>query len=326
VLVRRLLDEGHDVRVYDKLVFGSDGLDDIKDRIELVAGDVRSPDSSLFDEIDAVVHLAGLSNDPTAEFNPKANESINTDGTEVFAKQCKEAGIKRFVFASSCSVYYTLEPDDSPRDEDHPIAPTAPYSWSKHEAEKRLLSLADENFCPVILRKGTVYGQSPRMRYDLVVNTFTKDAFERRHLIIHGGGRMWRPLLNINDAADAYIAAINAPEEKVHGQVFNVLTDNFKVLKVAYEVRRALETEKGIHLQMDIQQVGQVRSYRVDGSRFRSVLGVVPATPIGRAVSDMWDTLEEGVDCSQAIYYNIRWLELLTEMRHRIEAMGGSPL
>lgn len=326
VLVPKLLERGFKVRVFDKLVFGSDGLDPVRDKIELIAGDIRSPEDSIFNGIDGVIHLAGLSNDPTAEFNPTANESINTQGTYKIAMKCKEKGIHRFIFASSCSVYYTLEPDDTLRDEEYPINPQAPYSLSKRRAENKLLEIADENFCPVILRKGTLFGLSPRMRFDLVVNTFTKDAFEKRHLIIHGGGRMWRPLLHIDDAAEAYIAALKAPEKKVHSQIFNVLSDNYKILKVAYEVRRALETEKGIHLALEIQQVGLIRSYRVSGEKFNNTFGLSLVSPIRSAVSEIWDSLEEGVDYDNHIHYNIRWLELLMEMRKCLEEMGGSPL
>lgn len=326
VLVPKLIEKGYNVRVYDKLIFGKDGLDSVKDKVELIVGDIRSPEEKIFDGIDGVVHLAGLSNDPTAEYNPKANESINTHGTQVLAQKCKEMGIRRFIFASSCSVYYTLEPDDTLRDEEYPINPQAPYSLSKRNAEKKLLELADDNFCPVLFRKGTLFGLSPRMRFDLVVNTFTKDAFEKRHLIIHGGGRMWRPLLHINDAAEAYITALEAPEENVHSKIFNVLSDNFKILKVAYEVRRALESEKGIHLALEIQQVGLIRSYRVSGEKFNDTFGLPLSSSMHTAVSEIWDGLEEGIDFDSHIYYNIRWLELLMEMRECLEEMGGSPL
>lgn len=326
VLVPRLLERDYRVRVLDKLIFGRSGLDAVADRMELVAGDIRDIDPSVLDGIDAVVHLAGLSNDPTAEYNPAANASINTEGTIELAKRCKDRGIRRFVFASSCSVYYTIQPDDAIRDEDYDISPEAPYSKSKYLAEIGLRKLADDGFCPVILRKGTIFGPSPRMRYDLVVNTFTKDAFSRRQLTIHAGGRMWRPMLHIEDAVSAYIAALDAPDEKVRGQVFNVVSDNYQVLKIAYEVRRTLESQKGIHLQLEVQQVGTSRSYRVAGDRFESVFELSLSRGIGPAVSEMWDALEEGVDPDAPEYYNIRWLELLMEMRGRLKEMGGNPL
>lgn len=326
VLVPKLLEQGRQVRVFDKLVFGGQGLDAVKDKIELVAGDIRDADPAVFDGIDGVVHLAGLSNDPTAEYNPAANAAINTEGTIRLAEQAKAAGVGRFVLASSCSVYYSMQADNAVRDEEFAIDPRAPYSSSKYNAEKGLLKLAGGKFSPVALRKGTVFGSSPRMRYDLVVNTFTKDAFERRQLVVHAGGRMWRPLLHIEDAADAYCMALDAPDDNVRGQVFNVLSDNYEVLKVAYEVRRALETAKGVRIGIEIQQVGTVRSYRVSGDKFAKVFGSVLTRQIGSAVGQMWDALEEGVDTTEPVYYNIRWLELLVDMQNRLADMGGGPL
>ncbi|UCE58144.1 MAG: SDR family oxidoreductase [Phycisphaerales bacterium] len=325
-LVPALLQAGHSVCVVDMLQFGDDGLAACRDKIDLIPGDVRTIAPQMLDGFDAIVHLAGLSNDPTAEFNPEANKAMNLDGTLRMATLAKERGVRRFVFASSCSIYYTQTPDDDLRDEEYPVNPQAPYSWSKRQAEIGLMELTDHNFCPLALRKGTVFGHSPRMRYDLVVNTFTRDAFAKRRLSIHAGGRMWRPMLHIDDAVEAYQAALTAPEEAVRGQIFNVLSDNFTVLKLAHEVRRTLEGHKGIRLDVDIQQVGISRSYRVNGDKFREVIKFAPSHPINAAVDEMWDILECGVDIDNPIYYNIRWLELLCDMERRLRAMGGSPL
>ncbi|MBI4718390.1 MAG: SDR family oxidoreductase [Planctomycetes bacterium] len=323
-LVPALLDAGHKVRVVDKLVFGADGLAALKDRFDLVAADVRTVGGEVLSGMDAVVHLAGLSNDPTAEFNPAANKAMNTDATIRLGKLAKEHGVRRFVFASSCSIYYTLSPDNELRHEEYPVNPEAPYSWSKRQAELGLLALADASFCPVMLRKGTVYGQSPRMRYDLVVNTFTRDAYAKRRLTLHAGGRMWRPMLHIDDAVAAYLIALQAAEKNVHGQIFNVLSDNYQVRQLAHEVRRTLEGDKGIRLDIDLQQVGVSRSYRVDGGKMREALGFAPRHSINNSVDEMWDALESGVDIENPIYYNIRWLELLCEMESRLKAMGGN--
>lgn len=333
VLVPKLLDKGYRVRVLDKLVFGAQGLDDVIDQIELIVGDIRDVNTlghrrATLNDIDAVIHLAGLSNDPTAEYNPVANTSINTKGTATLAHYCKLAGIRRFLFASSCSVYYTMRPDDTLRDEEYPINPTAPYSQSKYEAERALLEMTDDSFYPIILRQGTIFGPSPRKRYDLVVNAFTKDAFQHRRLTIHAGGRMWRPMLHIDDAADAYIACLEDTvlDEGNHGQVFNVLSGNHRVIDIAYKVRHALEVNKGIKLDMEVQQVGAMRSYRVSGVKFEQAFGPILHRDIGLAASDMWDQLEDGVDLDDPIYYNLRWLELLDDMRERLGVMGGSPL
>src|SRR5213596_4048501 len=224
VAVRQLLDKGEAVRVFDKLYFGDEGLAAVADKIDLVQGDLRTLDPAVLDGCNAVLHLAGLSNDPTAEFNPKANQDINTRGTEVLADACKRRGVKRFIFASTCSIYdLGFYAPDFLRDEDSEVRPRAAYAVSNYDAERILLKMADENFCPVILRQGTVYGWSPRMRYDLVVNTFVKDALSTGRITIHYGGEMWRPLVDIRDVARAYVAAIEAPEDAVRGQVFNII-------------------------------------------------------------------------------------------------------
>jgi nucleoside-diphosphate-sugar epimerase len=322
-LVPALLGRGHQVTVVDKLYFGDVGLEPVKGRIRLYTADVRDIPEPAFDGVDALIHLAGLSNDPTAEYNPSANFQINTEAAIALAKRAKQRQIERFVFASSCSIYYTLQPDDTLRDENYPIAPKAPYSLSKHEAEKGLIALADDNFSPVMLRKGTVFGQSARMRYDLVINTFTKDAYADRRLVIHAGGRMWRPMLHIDDAVDAYIAAIEAPRHKVHNQVFNVLSENYRILDLGYQVREVLEHQKGIRLNLQVQQVGTSRSYRVDGSKFRESLGLRCERSIGSAVDEIWDKLEEGTEYDHPIHYNIRWLETLCDMQRRLKVMNG---
>jgi nucleoside-diphosphate-sugar epimerase len=325
-LVPHLLDHGHEVDVLDKLVFGADALAPCRDRVGMKVKDIRSAEVDDFRGYDGVIHLAGISNDPTAEFNPEANMSINRDGTEYAAVTAKKAGVKRFVFASSCSIYYTMHPDETLRDEVYPVDPKAPYSLSKFLAEKALLTQASDDFSPVCLRKGTIYGQSDRMRYDLVANTFTKDAFDRRLLTIHAGGRMWRPILNIEDAVEGYRLALEAPREKVHGQVINVLSENLQVLKLARNVRRELETRCGVKVEMNVQEVGATRSYTVDGSKSAELLDFRPQGSFSTEIEAMWDQLESGVDYSNPIYYNIRWLELLCDMRDRLEKMGGNAL
>jgi nucleoside-diphosphate-sugar epimerase len=185
------------------------------------------------------------------------------------------------------------------------------------------MSLADDDFSPVMLRQGTVFGPSARMRYDLVINTFTKDGFADRRIIVHAGGRMWRPMLHIDDAVDAYVAAIEAPRDKVHNQVFNVLSENYRILDIAYQVRHVLEQQKGIRLHLQIQQVGTSRSYRVDGSKFKQVVGLASERSIASAVDEIWNKLEEGTEYDHPIYYNIRWLELLCDMQRRLKVMNG---
>ena len=275
IAVRQLLDKGEAVRVYDKLYFGDEGLAEVRDKIELVQGDIRSFDPAVLDGCDAVLHLAGLSNDPTAEFNPKANEEINTHGTEVVATACKAAGIKRCINASTCSIYdLGFYAPDFLRDEESEVKPRAAYAVSNYEAERILLAMADDRFCPVILRQVTVYGWSPRMRYDLVVNTFMRDAIGKGSLTVHAGGEMWRPLVDVTDLCRVYIACVEAPDEKVHGKIFNVVGKNYRILELALGARSAQARQEG----GDRGRLHHLQDALLprERERIQSVLGVKP--------------------------------------------------
>src|SRR5262249_8814263 len=151
----------------------------------------------VLEDVEVVVNVGGLSNDPTAEYNPKANYEMNTTAAIHLAELCAMQGVRRYIFASSCSIYdqgVDTEEHDLIHDETCEVNPRAAYSGSKYAAEKALLGMTSQCFCPIILRKGTVYGYSPRMRFDVVVNTFVKDALSKGYMTVHYGGEMWRPL------------------------------------------------------------------------------------------------------------------------------------
>src|SRR5258706_7088062 len=170
VLARELLGQGYAVKIFDRLFYGDQGVRDIADRVELMVGDLRTMDPCVLSDVSTGINVARLSNDPTAEFNPRANFEMNTEATERVAQLCKAQKVRRYLFASSCSIYDVGVADPSKDviyDEASHVEPRAAYAVSKYEAERRLLQLADKDFCPVILRKGTIFGFSPRMRYDL---------------------------------------------------------------------------------------------------------------------------------------------------------------
>jgi len=325
VLVPELLAKGEAVRVYDKLYFGEEGLSEFRDKIDLVQGDIRHLDPDVLEGIDSVIHLAGLSNDPTAEFNPKANHEMNAVATGILAKACKEKGIKRFTFASTCSIYDRgLFAEDVLYDEDSEVAPRAAYAVSNYEAEKILLELADDNFCPVILRQGTVYGFSPRMRYDLVVNTFLKCALTDCMLTVFCGGEMWRPLIDVSDVAKAHICCVEAPEEKVHGQIFNLSFKNYRILELAHWVREALKDDMKLDIEVDYSDI-KTRSYRVSAQKIESTLGFKPAMPVKESVEYMAEKIFE-YGCTDFLnprYYNIQWMTLLADMEQTLSKIGS---
>lgn len=328
VLVEELLKRGYAVKVFDRLIFGDQGLHAVRDRVELVMGDMRAMDATLFEDVSAVVNLGGLSNDPTAEFNPAANYEMNTVATERAAHQAKDAGVRRYVVASSCSIYDQGIEDpeaDLILDETAEVHPRAAYSSSKFEAEQRILPMADESFCPVFLRKGTIYGYSPRMRFDLVVNTFLKDALTRGRITIHFGGEMWRPLVDVRDAARAYIACLEADEHKVRGQIFNVLYRNMRISELALRVKDAL-VKHGVPVEIDPDYGYEgVRNYRVSGRKIEQVLDFRPVVGIEESVGTCLEKLR-GASISELEnprYYNIRWLKLLEEAERVLGAPGA---
>ncbi len=324
VLVRELLDRGETVRVFDKLFFGDDALAEFRDRIELVEGDIRSIDEAALAGIDTVIHLAGLSNDPTAEYNPRANYEINTIATERLAQLSKKAGVRRFTFASTCSIYDRgLFADDVLVDETAEVSPRAAYAVSNYDAERILLHLADESFCPVIFRQGTVFGFSPRMRYDLVVNTFVKDALSTGRLTVFGGGEMWRPLVDVSDVAEAHICAIEAPEAKVHGEIFNVSYWNYRVLELAHWTKEALSDIRDVEIDVDYSPL-KGRSYRVSTAKIESSLGFRPRVSVKDSVVDMVRRIESQSknDFMNPVYYNIQWMTQLDRMEKTLRRVG----
>jgi nucleoside-diphosphate-sugar epimerase len=328
VLAEELLERGYAVRVLDRLYYGQQGLRDVRDRVELVVSDMRTIDPSILDDVDAVINVGGLSNDPTAEYNPQANYEMNTLATKRLAELCKSKGIKRYVFASSCSIYDRGVGDaekDIFQDEESEVAPKAAYSSSKYEAERILLAMADDSFCPVILRKGTIFGFSPRMRYDLVVNTFVKDALTKGVLTLHYGGEMWRPLIDVRDVARAYIACLQAEGSVVNGQIFNIALDNYRVSELALRVREAL-SEIGVEVSIkpDYGYRG-VRSYRVSAKKIDRVLGFRPVVAVEESVQDMVRKIKYyGYDdFDNPRYYNIHWMKLLEEAYEITKVTGA---
>lgn len=320
VLIPRLLERGYRVKLLDRFYFGEDVTADFRDRIDVVVADIRETPESVFEDVDGVINLAGLSNDPTAEFDPQANWEMNAIATESLGRRCLAQGIERYVFASSCSLYDGLPA--GMHAEDAPIEPRAAYATSKRYGEEKLLELADEGLCPVILRNGTIYGWSPRMRFDLVVNTFVKDALLSGSLKLHGGGWMWRPLVDIMDAADAVIAAYEAPAEKVRGEIFNVVHSNYQIRELAMIVAGSVQLTGRRVLLEEAPMPNLARDYECANAKLSTTLGIVPSRSVLESVTHLLEQLN-GYDKAQLTdphCYNIRWLELLCEVKPALEA------
>ena len=278
ILTERLLERGYKVRVLDRLYWGEKPLERVRDRIELVVADVRDIPATALDGVDGVIHLAGLSNDPTAEYDPEANWQMNAVATEALGKACVERGVERVVFSSSCSLYDGLPP--GMHDENAAVQPRGAYSTSKHYGEQALLGLQDQGLCPVILRNGTVYGHSPRMRFDLVVNTFVKDALVEGRLLLHGGGWMWRPLVDVRDVSDAMVAAYEAPEHIVKGEIYNVLHSNYQIRELAMLVAGSVQLVGATVRLEEAPAPKLTRDYECSNAKLSAQIGFIPA-PLG---------------------------------------------
>ncbi len=309
VVVPALLRRGYDVRVFDNLTFGDDSLKSLREKIELVKGDIRDFPPETLDGIWGVIHLAGLSTEAVSYYSPRVTDQINHIATETIAKLAKSRGIERFVYPSSCSVYFTYDTPLVPPlyTEDHKVNTISPYSISKRMAEEALAELTDASFRPIIFRKATIYGFSPRMRYDLVVNSFTKDAFSKRRINVHAGGEIYRPMVDIQDVAEAYCAALELPLNVVGGKIYNIVQSNWRIGDLAEKFRETMKSRKGIDVAVDVEPYGAARNYQADGTRFATDFKLAAIRPLEDAISELWQNLEQGHDFKNPKWYNDIW-------------------
>lgn len=279
VLVPQLVADGHQVTVVDKLTFGNN-LKDLSG-FTLHDRDVLDIEPDWLDGVEAVIHLAGISNDPMANFRPRDNFIHNSALTGLLVYFCKKKKIKRFIFGSTCSIYGFSS--EAMVDEQSLVAPSFPYGLSKQQSEFAITSAADENFRPIIFRQATVFGWAPRMRFDLVVNTMTKYGVCHGKITVNNPN-LWRPLVHVRDLANAYRLAINAPEE-VSG-VFNVAAKNYTILEIGQEVQQALGAQQ-IPCSLEILNQEDPRSYRVNSDKAYETFGFQPKIGIAEGVEEI---------------------------------------
>ena len=317
-LCRQLLERGDRVRVVDRFFFGAGPLAELAGRsdgrLTSIPGDVRAIEAGWFEGIEGVSHLAGLSNDPTAEYSPAANWEMNAIATERLAEACSRRGIERFVFGSSASLYDGIGPGMF--DELTEVKPRGAYSLSKKYGEDALLRAAGPRFAPTILRQGTVYGWSPRMRFDLVVNTFLKDAATAGKLYLHGGGWQWRPLVDVSDVARAHIACLNAPLASVGGEIFNVMEENYQVRQLAMLVAGSLSL-RGRPVTLEEAPLPKlVRDYRMSNLKLTQRLGFTPGVTVLESIDVMLEKLplDDPAWLANPRWYNIAWMSVLEEV------------
>ncbi|NJB69211.1 nucleoside-diphosphate-sugar epimerase [Desulfobaculum xiamenense] len=310
-LVDRLLADGHRVIGMDRYFFGTGLLGDTVDHpgFTLVREDVRSCRVEHFAGVDAVCDLAALSNDPAGDLDPTLTQDINFHGRAHVAATARRAGVRRYVLASSCSVYGRGE---GVLDEDSPPRPVSEYARANLAAEKAVLELSSPDFAVTALRQSTVYGLSKRMRFDLVINLMTLNAVERGVLNVLGGGTQWRPLVHVLDAVEAFALVLGADPALVGGRVFNVGSDaqNYRILTVAYMVRERLPFPVRVDL---TPSDPDHRDYNVSFVRIRDVLGFTPRHTPHEAVDDIYEAIKLGRVDTGPRTVTVKWYRYLLD-------------
>lgn len=291
-----LVDRGYEVDVIDLFWFG-DFLPETVKKIKKNIFDITQDEVKEYDQI---IFLAGLSNDPMAEYSPSLNFIHNASAPAYLGYIAKKGGIKRFVYASSCSVYgYT---ENELYDENSPAVSNYPYGISKLQGEQAVLQMVDKNFSVICLRQGTVSGYSPRMRLDLIVNTMFKSALLDNTINVHNPA-IWRPILSINDAVTAYIRAIES-DENISG-LFNVASGNFTVGEVADLVKNSINSKMDKEINLNIEHRQDYRNYKVSIDRARNILSFKPRSDIDGIVQDLVNNFDKFNDLKNKSYYNI---------------------
>jgi nucleoside-diphosphate-sugar epimerase/CBS domain-containing protein len=310
VLARKLLARGFKVKVLDLLIFGVHPIESLlkQDNFELIEGDMRniSTLTQALINVDAVINLAAVVGDPACKINPEATIETNYLANKTLAEACKYHQINRFIFASSCSIYGAME-GDKELSEESPLNPVSLYARSKIQSEEGIFSLVDENFSPTILRMATLYGYSPRMRFDLVVNTMTKTAVVDKKITVYGGGKQWRPLLQVEDAAEAYIKCLEAPITKIKGEVFNVGSgkQNYQIIKIAQMVNQVVPEARLV-----IEgKLTDPRNYFVSFSKLRKVLKFKAAHNVKNEILIIKEAIKDGKvkNLDNPRYYNVEY-------------------
>ncbi len=293
IMSRHLIEQGFeliglDSAFYRENLFYGDDYPPFRQLIK----DIRDVDEKDFDGVTAVIHLAALSTDFLGEMNPALTQDINGQASFELAQKAKKAGVERFIFSSSCSLYGVAD-DSKPIDETGKLNPITAYAKAKAMAEDEIAKLADDSFHPVFMRNATVYGLSPALRLDLVVNIMTADAFLKKKITVFSDGAHWRPMVHVEDLCRAFACALKAPAEKIHNQALNVgvIDENFQVREIAQIVKDTLRDEE-IEIVFVPGEGG--RTYRVDCSKIKTVFpDFHPQWSLKRGIAELHNAYRE---------------------------------
>ncbi len=291
VLVPMLVKEGHDVTGLDSDLYEQCTFSGTIPDIKLIKKDVRDVGKDDVEGFEAIIHLAGLSNDPLGDYRPTLTEDINEKGSIDLARVAKDVGVTRFLFASSCSNYGAA--GDNFLTEKAPFNPVTPYGVSKVNVEGALSKMADQSFSPTYLRASTAYGYSPRIRFDLVTNNLTAWALTTGQVYLKSDGSPWRPIVHIEDISRAYIALLHTPREVIHNEAFNIgmTTENYQVREIAEIVK---EVVPGCELRFAPGAAPDTRNYRVDCNKLaRKIHEFKPQWTARRGVEQLYEEFKK---------------------------------
>lgn len=302
VLVEQLLSLGYPVKILDSFIYGKKPVEHLRTNplVEIIEGDIRNVESvsESIKNVHSVILLAAVVGDPASKARPEQTVDTNYLAAQAISTACKLNGVEKFVYASTCSVYGMGE---SVLDENAELNPVSLYAKTKISSEKSIMHMSDSNFRPTIMRMSTLYGYSPRMRFDLVVNTMTMTAFSEKQIKVLGG-QQWRPLIHVKDAAGAYIKVLES--ENARGKIYNVGSEeqNYRIIEVGQMIHDSL---KGVALNTESTST-DARDYRVSFKKIQTELGFSVNETIAGASKLIYSKLEskEIKDPHQKVYYN----------------------
>jgi len=305
VMSRILLEKGYNVTCLDRLFFGTDSIKDIADKVTLVKDDIRFFNPEILKGVDAVFDLAALSNDPSGELEPQKTLDINYKGRVRVANLAKKYGIKKYVLASTCSVYGFQEGLIT---EESGLNPLTTYAKANMMAEKQVLPLADKSFSATVLRQATVYGFSYRMRFDLAINGMVLGYYRNGKIPIMRDGKQWRPFVN------AFIKVLEAEPEVVNGQVFNVGSDEQNVQ--IFDLAKLVAESCNMPFNYEWYGSPDTRSYRVSFSKIKDTIHFMPQITIRKGARNVFDALKDGrLNPDDPRTITVKWYKHLLEMQ-----------